>query len=76
LSLHIITSRKLLGTHLATNEALLCTCKKESSVPARHGSVHTQYRSLIETISMRLALHGQRPTSDTLRFNGVYPCLA
>jgi hypothetical protein len=21
-------------------------------------------------------MHGQRPTSDTLRLNGVYPCLA
>jgi hypothetical protein len=30
----------------------------------------------IETVSMRLSLHGQRPTSDTLLLNGVYPCLA
>jgi hypothetical protein len=25
---------------------------------------------------MCLSLHGQRPTSDTLRLNRVYPCLA
>jgi hypothetical protein len=25
---------------------------------------------------MHLSLHGQRPTSDTLHLNGVYPCLA
>ena len=54
-SLPIIASRELHGTHLASNEALLCTCRKEPSVPARHRSVHIQYRSLIETVSMRQA---------------------
>jgi hypothetical protein len=54
-SLPIITSRELLGTHLASNEVLLCTCRKEPFMSARHGSVHIQYRSLIETVSMRQA---------------------
>jgi hypothetical protein len=54
-SLPIITSRELFSSHLATNKALLCTCRKEPSVPERHGSVHIQHRSLIEMVSMRQA---------------------
>jgi hypothetical protein len=76
LALPIISSRELYGTRLATSEVLLCTCRKEPFVPAHHGSIHIHCRSLQKRHPCVKPLHGQRPTSDTLRLNGVYPCLA
>jgi hypothetical protein len=75
-SLPIITSRELLGIHLTTNEALLCTCRKEPSVPAGHGSAHIQYRSLIETISMRQTAAWTAKPQIRSFLNEVDPCLA
>jgi hypothetical protein len=76
LSLPIKTSRELLGTHLATNEALLCTYRKEPFVPARHRSVPIQYRSLTEMVSMRQAAAWTASNLRYTPFNEANPCLA
>jgi hypothetical protein len=51
----IITSRELLGTHLATNEALLCTCRKRT-LPCQHVTeastyITVHYRNDIHVLS-------------------------
>jgi hypothetical protein len=73
----IITSRELLSTHLASTEALLCTCRKEPSVLARS-------RKCPHTVpfTYRNGIHASSRCMDSVQpwirsfWNEADPCLA
>jgi hypothetical protein len=52
-SLPILSSRELYGTRLATNEALLCTCRKRSFHASTSRKRPHTLPFTIETVSMR-----------------------